>query len=149
MDPYERLARILYRMDPYAAITPDDKRHQPLVIVNERDRETLSFLSGGRVTGVPAGPQTYRGEGVQDPNNMDAGSMFGARGGMTAAEITRIGQMSGTHEVRHTMRGRGWQPQERPTEADMPGYRYVGSSDARPPAWDEDSLGALNIEIDA
>jgi hypothetical protein len=79
---------------------------------------------------------------------MDAGSMIGARGGMTAQEINRIGRMSGTHEVRHSMRGRGWQPQERPTNADMPGYRYVGSTDARPSAWDEDSLGALNIEID-
>ena len=61
MDFYERLARTLHRADPFAAITPNGNSHQPLVIVNERDRETLAFLSGGRVTGVPAGPQTYRG----------------------------------------------------------------------------------------
>src|SRR5215467_5974477 len=97
MDFYERLALTLRQADPFAAITPNGQWQQPLVIVNERDRETLSFLSGGRVTGASAAAPTYRGEGVQDPANLDAGSMIGARGGMTSQEINGIGRMSGTH----------------------------------------------------
>jgi hypothetical protein len=53
-------------------------------------RETLAALSGGRVTEMPARPAEFLPE-------------------MTAADMLRAVQLSGTHEIRHTMRG-SWEP---------------------------------------
>jgi hypothetical protein len=55
-----------------------------------RERETLAALSGGRVTEMPARPVVAPAQ-------------------MTAAEMQRAVQLSGTHEVRQTMRG-SWEP---------------------------------------
>jgi hypothetical protein len=55
-----------------------------------RMRETLAALSGGKVTEMPARP-------VEAPPDM------------TAADMQRAVQLSGTHEIRHTMRG-SWEP---------------------------------------
>jgi hypothetical protein len=59
-------------------------------VAKKKEPETLAALSGGRVTEMPARPVE-------------------AAPAMTAADMQRAVQLSGTHEIRRTMRG-SWEP---------------------------------------
>jgi hypothetical protein len=109
-----------------------------------RLEETLSALGGGRVTLSEAMAH-------QPPSAVAASQSEGMFGGtMTASEIAQIGRLSGTHEVRQTMRGRGWNPQPRPHAPDGAGYRFAP---AEPGAervvyqWTPEQLQRMGIEI--
>src|SRR4051794_38037874 len=105
---------------------------------------TLRHLGGGRVTVDEAMAHMP----VSCVEASRAQGMFGDTSGLDVREVMRRGQLSGTHEVRHTMRGAGWEAQGAPAGQEFP-YRFVGEDQgARPVSmWSEEALRAQGVII--
>ena len=64
--------------------------------MHERDRQTLFFLSGGKIKDAP---EPKRPTPAIDP-----------------IALAKAVQLSGTNTIRYSQRGRGWEPLELPPE---------------------------------
>lgn len=74
--------------------------------------------------------------------------MFGDTSGLDPRDVAGRGQLSGTHEARHTLRGAGWEAQDAPASQEFP-YRFAGADQgARPVSmWSEEALKAEGVLI--
>jgi hypothetical protein len=104
--------------------------------------ETIEALGGGRITLEEAAAHAPRPEVKRTASQ----GMFGS---MDASEVLAAHRpLSGSNEVRTTMRGNGWGPQDRPDESPAVGYRYTPLESCPAPRWwDIDTLKRQGVVV--